>query len=244
MATVKQHYEEVLADVYSWMYGGFEINIQRNKEFIVSNKLIPDGPAAAAVDLGAGCGYTSIPLAEAGYSVTAIDLSSRLLEELKENSGGLPINTVQGDLLDFDSITKADADLFVCMTDTLLHLVSRDLVSLLFRKVCSALNPGGKFIISFRDLTFELKDTDRFIPVRSDDNTVFTCFLEYEEDIVRVHDIVYRKIEGKWKLYKSFYHKLRLSKEWVKEQLIQYGFKMNKSNVENGFITIIASKPE
>ncbi len=243
MATVKQHYEELLADVYSWMYGGFELNIKRNRDFIAGHKLVPDGPASA-VDLGAGCGYTSIPLAEAGYSVTAIDISGRLLEELKDNSKGLSINTVQGDLLDFDSVIKTGADLFVCMTDTLLHLDSKDSVSLLFSKVYSALNPGAKFIMSFRDLTFELRDTDRFIPVKSDDTTVFTCFLEYEAEKVKVHDIIYRKTNGKWDLYKSFYRKLRLSRQWVEEQLLESGFKLQVSDAENGFITIITSKPQ
>lgn len=238
MATVKQHYEKVLADVYSWMCGGFENGLQRNREFLNNHHLTPKG-SGLAVDLGAGCGFQSIPLTEAGYSVTAIDLDSGLLEELKENSGEFSIKTVQGDLQDFDNAIKSGAELIVCMTDTILHLDSKDKVSSLFTKVFTALEPEGKFVITFRDLTHELKDQDRFIPVRSDETTILTCFLEYEPEKVKVHDIVYRKVGSEWKLFKSFYRKLRLSKEWVEEKLLKCGFRIIESDMENGLITII-----
>ena len=241
MATVEQHYKEILADVYSWMSGGFETGLQCNREFINKHKLTPKG-STIAVDLGSGCGFQSIPLAESGYSVTAIDLDARLLDELRANSKDLSVKIVQGDLMDFDKVITGEAELIVCMTDTIAHLDSKDTVSSLFSKVFSALESGGKFIITFRDLTHELKDQDRFIPVRSDDNTVFTCFLEYEPDTVKVHDIVYRKIDCKWNLYKSFYRKLRLSNEWVVAKLLECGFKLIESDIENGLITIIVSK--
>lgn len=241
MATVEQHYKEILSDVYSWMSGGFENGLQRNREFINKHQLVPK-KSAFAVDLGAGCGFQSIPLAEAGYFVTSIDLDSRLLDELKANAKDLTINIVKRDLVDFDIVLNSKAELIVCMTDTIAHLDSKDMVTLLFNKVYAALEPGGRFVITFRDLTHELKDLDRFLPVRSDDNTIFTCFLEYEPETVRVHDIVYRKIDGKWNLYKSFFRKLRMSREWVKEHLIRCGFEILVSDFENGFITIIACK--
>ena len=239
MATVKQHYNEVLSDVYSWMFGGFENGIQRNTEFIKKHKLTPQR-SGIAIDLGAGCGFQSIPLAKSGYSVTAIDLDAKLLRELERNSDDLEITTIQGDLIDFDKNLNSSVELIVCMTDTILHLESREKVASLFAKVFAALETGGEFIITFRDLTYELKDADRILPVRSDENIIFTCFLEYEPETVKVHDIVYRKSDGEWKLSKSFYSKLRLSEAWVSEQLSQSGFGKIDSTVENGVVTITA----
>ncbi len=239
MSTVKQHYDEVLSDVYSWLYGGFENNIQQYTEFFNKEKPSPQG-SGIAIDLGAGCGFQSIPLAKAGYSVTAIDFDAKLLSELKNNADGLEIETIQGDLMDFDKSLNADAELIVCMTDTILHLESREKVVSLFAKVFAALEAGGKFIITFRDLMYELKEIDRFLPVRSDENTIFTCFLEYEPETVKVHDIVYQKSGDVWKLSKSFYRKLRLSETWVCEQLSQSGFSKIDSSIENGVITITA----
>ncbi len=42
---------------------------------------------------------------------------------------------------------------------------------------------------------YELTELDRFIPVKSDGSKIFTCFLEYEKETVKVHDIIYERIE-------------------------------------------------
>jgi 2-polyprenyl-3-methyl-5-hydroxy-6-metoxy-1,4-benzoquinol methylase len=241
MATVIEHYDKVLSDVYSWMFGGFEIAIQRNTEFIIKHNLSPKG-SGIAIDLGAGCGFQSIPLAKAGYSVTAIDIDAKLLNELKSNSGELQINTIKNDLMNFNKLTQKGVELIVCMTDTILHLESKAQVTILFKKVFEALETKGKFILTFRDLTYELNELDRFLPVKSDENIIFTCFLEYETETVKVHDIVYKKSSGEWKLFKSFYRKLRLSKDWVDKNLLDSGFAEIESKDESGFITVIVEK--
>ena len=41
MATVKEHYEQVLSDVYSWMAGGFNSGIERNIDFFKKHKITP-----------------------------------------------------------------------------------------------------------------------------------------------------------------------------------------------------------
>ncbi len=204
MTTAKEHYANALSDIYSWMSGGFENGIRRNLEFIKQHHLTPKG-SALAVDLGAGCGFQSIPLAQSGYSVTAIDIDAKLLAELNQNSKDLPITAIQGDLVEFDKFINNPPELIVCMTDTIAHLDSLETVATLCQKAFAALEPEGKFIITFRDLTHELKELDRFIPIRSDGNTIFTCFLEYEPETVKVHDILYQKIAGNWQLHNSFW---------------------------------------
>ncbi|MDJ0636842.1 MAG: methyltransferase domain-containing protein [Xenococcaceae cyanobacterium MO_188.B29] len=242
MATVKEHYDRVLTDVYSWMFGGFDRGIQQNLEFFQKYNIIPMG-SGVAVDLGAGCGFQSIPLARIGFSVTAIDLDKKLLNELKENSGEADITTIQNDLLNFEQYCLNNKpELIICMTDTILHLESQDKVTSLFKRVFLSLEDNGKFIITFRDLDHELSELDRFIPVKSDANTIFTCFLEYEPDKVKVHDLVYKQDNGSWKLNKSFYRKLRLSKQWVEKQLEDIGFSRIESNIDRGFVTSIFTK--
>ncbi len=241
MATVKEHYDHLLADVYSWMFGGFDSGIERNINFFKEHKIRPVR-SGVAIDLGAGCGFQSIPLAKVGFSVIAIDIDGKLLNELKTHSGTSAVIIVQDDLINFEKYQKEKAELIVCMTDTLVHLASKDTVLALFNKVVSALEEGGKFIITFRDLSSELSELDRFIPVRSDKNTVLTCFLEYEPETVKVYDIIYKKNIGGWDLNKSFYRKLRLSKDWVDSQLSSAGFNHVESTVDHGFVTVIATK--
>lgn len=242
MATVKAHYDQLLSEHYAWMFGGFDNAIDKNLAFFQIHQISPQG-SGVAIDLGAGCGFQSIPLARLGFSVLAIDLNRTLLDELKNNySEKKAIRIIQDDLINFDTYTKTTVELIVCMTDTLLHLETSEKVQSLFKKAFASLEEGGQFMITFRDLSYELTGLDRFIPVRSDENTIFTCFLEYEPESVKVHDIIYTKDQGKWTLNKSFYKKRRLSKTWVDEQLSKVGFNQFASTVENGLVTIIAVK--
>jgi hypothetical protein len=128
------------------------------------------------------------------------------------------------------------------MTDTIVHLESQARVTLLFEKVFASLEDKGKFIMTLRDLSTELSELDRFIPVKSDENIIFTCFLEYEPNTVKVHDFVYKKDNDSWKLNKSFYRKLRLSKQWIDKQLEAIGFSEIESSIDKGLITAIVTK--
>jgi len=239
MGTVAEHYERVLSDVYSWMHGGFEVALEGNREFFAERDIRPMN-SGRAVDLGAGCGFQSIPLAELGYSVTAIDLDRKLLDELEEHADSLPIVTVQDDLMNFAAHVSGPAELAVCMVDTLTHLESRRKVTQLFASVADRLEKGGRFIVTYRDMSQELRELDRFIPVRSDDDTVFTCFLEYEPATVKVHDLIYRRSGKTWTFHKGFYRKLRLAKEWVDAELAKAGFADIDSTADKGFITVVA----
>jgi 2-polyprenyl-3-methyl-5-hydroxy-6-metoxy-1,4-benzoquinol methylase len=223
------------------MLGGFDAGIARNAEFFAKHGLVPHG-SRLAIDLGAGCGFQSIPLARLGYAVTAIDLDRKLLDELRRHAGNADIAIVRDDLLNFERHTRGDAELIVCMVDTLLHLESKDAVRSLFTKVHGALQPGGKLIVTFRDLSRELTDLDRFLSVRSDESTIFTCFLEYEPETVKVHDLVHRKESAGWTLHKSFYRKLRLGPQWVADALAAAGLDEQDTSVDRGLVTVIATR--
>jgi SAM-dependent methyltransferase len=231
----------VLADVYSWLYGGFDAALARNAEFFAKLAVRP-AKSGIAIDLGAGCGFQSIPLARLGFTVTAIDLDRKLLTELLAHAGDAAIDVVHDDLRDFDTHVTKPAELIVCMVDTLTHLDTKDAVVALIAKVYAALEPGGRFIVTYRDLSHELTELDRFIPVRSDSDTLFTCFLEYEPETVKVHDLVYRRRADSWQLLKGFYRKLRLAQRWVVDQLASAGFAPVNATVEQGFVTIVADR--
>ncbi|SCY29449.1 class I SAM-dependent methyltransferase [Desulfoluna spongiiphila] len=241
MATVKDHYDVVLSDVYSWMFGGFASGVERNIDFFDARGIRPLG-SGAALDLGAGCGFQSIPLARLGFKVTAIDLSGPLLRELADHAGSLPIETVEGDLMHFDEYLTEKVELVVCMTDTLLHLPSKEAVSALFGKVAGTLEDGGTLILTFRDLSGEVTGLDRFIPVKSDEGTILTCFLEYGPETVTVHDLVHTKGQDGWTLKASWYEKCRLSKAWVEAQLKGAGFGRVDAAEDGGVVTVIAIK--
>jgi hypothetical protein len=72
--------------------------------------------------LGAGSGFQSIPLAELDFQLIAIDVSREPLDELRHRAGGLSIVAIQDDLSAFARHCLSQAELIVCMDDTLTHL--------------------------------------------------------------------------------------------------------------------------
>lgn len=241
MATVAEHYEKHLALYYSWLFGDFNDLVEANRHFLMVQKLIP-GKSKIAIDLGSGPGFQSIALAQLGFRVFAFDLSQTLLDELKNNSGRLHITPIKDDILNFASRCPESVELSVCMGDTLTHLDSFEKVKNLFADVYRSLETGGKFVLSFRDLVPELKGADRFIPVKSDSATIFTCFLEYEAEHVKVNDMIYTKSQNTWKLDVSYYRKLRIPMEWVRRELLELGFTIGLCENNKGMITVIAGK--
>jgi SAM-dependent methyltransferase len=102
MSTTALHYDEHLGPVYTWMVGDLDAAYARGRAEL-DDLGLKSGVHGAAVDLGAGFGLHSLPLAERGYAVTAIDIYKPLLDELRLRSASLPIKMVVGDLLAFRS---------------------------------------------------------------------------------------------------------------------------------------------
>jgi SAM-dependent methyltransferase len=241
MVSVRDHYENHLAPLYAWICGGVKQNLEKNRTFFKAHNIQPLD-TGRAFDLGAGCGFQSIPLAEIGFSIVAMDLSARLLEELKNNASHLFIETICDDILNFSTYSRGEIELVVCMGDTLTHLETLTKVKALLQQVSAGLAPGGRLILSFRNLSQPLVGLDRFIPVRNNDTTIFTCFLEYGRNSVEVHDIIYEKKRGRWVLHKSSYRKSRISPEWIQSRLQQIGFTIEYYDDKRGLIDVIARK--
>jgi SAM-dependent methyltransferase len=242
MNTAKEHYDQHLAAVYSWMAGSPETVLERNRA-LFRRIQIHKAPRGLAVDLGSGSGFQSIPLAEFGFSVVAVDFSSTLLAELRKSVGSLSIRTVEDDLLNFSKHIDEPAQVVVCMGDTLTHLESSDAVQSLLLDVGRMLVKDGVLVLTFRDyVTVEPQGTRRFIPVRSDESKILTCFLEYHKEVVEVYDLLYQKEGEQWVLNASSYPKLRLNKEWVSERLGEIGLTVLSNDLANGMVSIVARK--
>jgi 2-polyprenyl-3-methyl-5-hydroxy-6-metoxy-1,4-benzoquinol methylase len=237
----KQHYEDHLHSYYTWIYGGYENKVEENRAFFNEMNIKPES-TKIALDLGAGSGFQSIPLAELGFEVKAVDFSKKLLDELNFKKKNLDIGTIEGDILNFSIYTGFNPELIICMGDTLTHLQNLQSVEELVMNCRKILNKDGRIIFTFRDLTYELKDEKRFIPVRSDENRIFTCFLENFQDHLKVFDMVNEKENGKWSQKISFYIKIKISEDNIKKIFSKSGFNIDYFMNKNGLITIIGRK--
>jgi SAM-dependent methyltransferase len=196
-----------------------------------------------AVDLGAGLGLHTLALARRGFNVVAIDNCQFLLDELRARQGSLPIVAHLADLLDFRSFISAQPQVIVCMGDTLTHLPTTASVEALLQSASAALPRGGVFAATFRDYaTRTLAGEQRFILVRADERRHLTCFLEYEEHLVTVYDVVNERDGDRWRQSVSSYPKLRLSPEWLAAKLAELKFSVNRDATPSGMVRLAATK--
>lgn len=239
---VREHYDRLLGDVYSWMQGDPEEAATRFSAFLSACGYTPE-KGTSAIDLGAGPGVQSKVLAKAGMKVKALDQCETLLSELKHNCVNLQVEAVNDDLRRFQKYCEVQPAAIVCWGDTLTHLDSQREVDDLFSRAYSALESGGFLLLSFRDYSEERRLENRFIPLKGDAKRVMTCMLEYFPLFVRVNDIVHEKEGGFWKMRVSSYTKLRLDPAEVREMLEDQGFTIALEETRHDLVQIAARKP-
>ena len=239
--TAREHYDNHLAHFYSWMLGDFEEKLEKQLDFFNRNKIKP-GISNVAIDLGAGNGLQSISLAKLGFTVIAVDFNKQLLDELIVRKQNMPIGIVYDDITDFIRTYDQVSSVIVCMGDTITHLETVDHVEQLLKDISDHLERDGKVVISFRELIGEQKNEERFIPVRSDEKRILTCFLEYFPNYVMVHDVLYEWQSGKWIQKVSCYPKLRLSEAFISNVLERYKIKILSTERISGMLYLVGQK--
>jgi SAM-dependent methyltransferase len=238
MSAVREHYEAVLAPYYSRMFGDYEAKVAEQQALLERLAVTARPGGGLAVDLGCGSGFQSIALARLGFRVVSIDFSPRLLAELNERARGLPVTAVAGDIRDVGALAPTGVELVVCMGDTLSHLEREDDLGRVFAGVAARLTVGGRFILTFRDLSGQLHDLDRFIPLHSSDELIMTCCLEYEPTRVKVHDLIWVRQADGWHFRKGVYRKLRLAPHDVIRRLESVAFRVERQDALAGMVTL------
>ncbi|MFJ9840228.1 class I SAM-dependent methyltransferase [Kitasatospora sp. NPDC101155] len=250
MSTAPEHYDRLLAAHYTWMLGGdIPALAEAQAELLAGLGVAPEAGSGTAVDLGAGPGTQTLALAALGFGpVLAVDTSAPLLAELTESAAKAghaeAVRTVRADLRGAlpQHTEPGSVAAVVCMGDTLTHLPSRADVAALLRGAAAALAPGGRLVLTFRDLTRPLAGTERFLPVRSTPDRIMTCFLEYpDEDTALVHDLIHTRAGEGWTQQVSSYPKLRLAVGWVEDQVRAAGLEVRHSETNARGLHVLAA---
>jgi SAM-dependent methyltransferase len=214
---VTTHYDAVLASRYTWMMGGLDGCLSSARALLDAVGLTDEG-SGSVLDLGAGAGYHARVLASRGFSVTAVDTSETLLKELADVCAGLPVKTLQADLLDEPKLAALGPFMLIlCVGDTLTHLSSMKDVDKLIRMAARLLSPGGALLLQFREQPKELSPQDSVIKMRAERDRIMQCVLHFEPDRVWVTDVAHEWNGQAWITTKSTYPKLRISTEAILE---------------------------
>lgn len=237
----KEHYENHLANVYSWISGDFETRQQEFSEFLKEQNIYPQS-SKVAIDLGCGHGIQSYALAKAGFKVWAVDFNVQLLNELKKNCEGLDVTAVEQDMRLVTKHEDLNPDLLVCWGDTLTHLENESDIERFIDYSCDILKPGGKFILSFGDYSEKRVGNDRFIQVKSDATRIMTSFLDYSPTHVVVSDLIYQFDGSTWHQKVSSYNKFRINVDEVSEMLENNNMRILHTSENDGSVRLVATK--
>ena len=97
------------------------------------------------VDFGAGTGRLSIPLAQRGHKVTAVDPCREMLDQLRRKDSKNSVQTVCSKMEDFKPGKKYDIAL--CVFTVIIYLLDENVLKKSLLAVRNALKPHGMLLI-------------------------------------------------------------------------------------------------
>ena len=109
-----------------------------------------DPAGVRILDIGAGPGRNTLPLARLGYQVDAIELTSSFTEQLRlaADSEKLNVNVIHGDVLDPLVRLQTRSYQLAFASEVVSHFRELDQVKLLLAKISDLLPIGGLFLFS------------------------------------------------------------------------------------------------
>lgn len=125
----------------------FDLNRKGEVDFLVQAfRRYARQPVRRVLDIACGTGPHLVRLAERGYAMTGLDLSSRNIAYLDERlrAKGLAADLVVGDMTDFRLARPVDAA--ICMQDSQGHLLTNEQVLAHLRSVARSLRRGGLYV--------------------------------------------------------------------------------------------------
>ncbi len=136
----------VLAKYYDKLMGGFNYN--EIASFILEQNL-----GKCGLELGSGSGEITIPLAEAGYNMTAVDMSTEMLDiaQKKALKKALNIRFLCEDIVELDLDKQFDFIVAIC---DVFNYINNEELAIVLDKCYNMLKPNGTLIF---DVSSEYK---------------------------------------------------------------------------------------
>lgn len=164
------------------------------------------------LDIGCATGELAFNLAKEGALVTGIDLNKDLLKQAKNGIGEFRFaesNQQESDLLSRypvfqignmlelnNDFQQGQFDVVICFGNTLVHLLSKDLIRKMLTGVFSVLKPGGHFLLQILNYEYILESGITQLPMIETDNIKFIRNYEFKEDspLIKFQTELYSKI--------------------------------------------------
>lgn len=149
------------------------------------------------LDIGCATGELAFRLAENGANTIGIDLNEDLLKQAKIRSTFQSANSEKcesefaspnpkfqtGNMLELNSdFQKEQFDAILCFGNTLVHLLTIDLISEMLNGVFVVLKPGGKFLMQILNYDYILKEQIFDLPLIETENIKFIRKYKFKKD--------------------------------------------------------------
>ena len=194
----REHYED--AALYDYEYRRRRADVTFYRE--LAKQRLGGGSKKRILELGAGSGRVTIPLARDGHRVVALDQAPAMLAKLGKRVEALPeavrdrVGIVRGDLCTFE--VPGTFDLVIAAFNVFEHLYTRSEVDACLRRVRAHLAPGGvvAFDVQMPDMAWLMRDpTKRWAKTRfTDPSTGSTMLYSTNHDYDPVSQIVLIRI--------------------------------------------------
>ena len=140
-------YVDFFGDDYLNIYGHVFTTERAAHEVSFAERLLELSPGARVLDLCAGQGRHSVPLAEHGYRVTALDLSPAYLRLAQRSADAhhVTLETVSADMRRIPFERRFDA--ILNMYSSFGYLESEEDDAMVLESMASALKPGGRLFL-------------------------------------------------------------------------------------------------
>ncbi len=168
----REHYAD--AALYDYEYRRRRADVNFYREFAKSHFVDAGVTQGTILELGAGSGRVTLPLARDGHHVVAIDQSNAMLTKLRARCADLPpavaarIEVKAGDLRTFSVPATQGAgsrkfDLIFAAFNVLEHLYTRVELNACLQRVAEHLTPTGRFVfdVQLPDLAWLNRNPDK-----------------------------------------------------------------------------------
>lgn len=139
-----------------------------------------------ALDLGAGPGRHSLPLARAGFDVTAVDTSGYLLDQLQPRAReeGLDISIVQQDMRHYEQ--RGHFDLALVMWTSFGYFEDEDDHREVLKRIFNSLVSGGRLVLDLVGLEYLCRNLEPVHLTETEDGRTLIERPVLAEDLTRL----------------------------------------------------------
>ena len=182
-----------VAAFYDWLSGEYDRMTSFDERFVKERPsikhLVDTYAIRTALDAGTGTGFLALLLAQLGVSVTAVDVSPSMIEQLSRHAAerGVAVTALVAAFKDIPRIVPSKQDAIFSLGNTLAHSESRQDLSATLSAFQHVLRPGGLLIVQLLNYRRILATRERVQAAREVGSTRFVRWYEYVGDRVRFH---------------------------------------------------------